>query len=269
MSNLNSDIITLESNDPMSRESTNMITESGQTETKEKPHPDLVAIEDSFKTLETSEEEAYKVLTAIAATNEVSIPWSELRIMMNRIISKQSRIMDPKIHDNVLRSEIDKITINISQILGTLRDCPFTIQRACELIVNPNHHYKTYVKYLRAFEKIITVTSSWKDFVNKSTDNNTTQNEANQIKASFIFDNVEIQTESLEYEDDEQMEIVETPKTNGAHQHTTEANELLDVQTEEAAEKAQKKEVTENGEGTIQQTVESQEAAEKTENALN
>lgn len=88
MSNLNSDIITLESNDPMSRESTNMITESGQTETKEKPHPDLVAIEDSFKTLETSEEEAYKVLTAIAATNEVSIPWSELRIMMNRIISK-------------------------------------------------------------------------------------------------------------------------------------------------------------------------------------
>lgn len=65
------------------------------------------------------------------------------------------------------------------------------------------------------------------------------------------------------------MEIVETPKTNGAHQHTTEANELLDVQTEEAAEKAQKKEVAENGEGTIQQTVESQEAAEKSENALN
>lgn len=65
------------------------------------------------------------------------------------------------------------------------------------------------------------------------------------------------------------MEVVEAPKTNGTHQHTTEANELLDVQAEEAAEKAQKKEVAENGEGTIQQTIESQEAAEKTENALN
>ncbi|PFH52414.1 hypothetical protein AMATHDRAFT_74206 [Amanita thiersii Skay4041] len=41
---------------------------------------------------------------------------------------------------------------------------PFTIQRLCELCVQPKKHYKSVGKYLRAVEKSILVTSSWDSF---------------------------------------------------------------------------------------------------------
>ncbi|KAF8162940.1 PPP4R2-domain-containing protein [Crassisporium funariophilum] len=41
---------------------------------------------------------------------------------------------------------------------------PFTIQRLCELCINPKQHYKSVGKYLRAVEKSILVTSSWNSF---------------------------------------------------------------------------------------------------------
>ena len=41
---------------------------------------------------------------------------------------------------------------------------PFTIQRICELCVNPRQHYKYVGKYLRAVEKSLLVTSTWDAF---------------------------------------------------------------------------------------------------------
>lgn len=43
-------------------------------------------------------------------------------------------------------------------------DPPFTIQRVCELCVQPKQHYKALGKYLRAVEKSLLVTSSWDAF---------------------------------------------------------------------------------------------------------
>ncbi|TFK27408.1 PPP4R2-domain-containing protein [Coprinopsis marcescibilis] len=41
---------------------------------------------------------------------------------------------------------------------------PFTIQRLCELLIEPKKHYKTVGKYLRAVEKSILVTSTYDAF---------------------------------------------------------------------------------------------------------
>ncbi|KAH9483985.1 Serine/threonine-protein phosphatase 4 regulatory subunit 2 [Psilocybe cubensis] len=41
---------------------------------------------------------------------------------------------------------------------------PFTIQRLCELCLEPKRHYKSVGKYLRAVEKSILVTSTWDSF---------------------------------------------------------------------------------------------------------
>ncbi|CAO3688974.1 unnamed protein product [Rhizopus stolonifer] len=91
--------------------------------------------QDTLEELNLNESENIEELRAIAATNEISIPWSELRIMLNQLITKQSRVVDPKIVDINVRNEVDKIILNISRVLGALQDCPFTIQRACEFIV--------------------------------------------------------------------------------------------------------------------------------------
>ncbi|KAK0459591.1 PPP4R2-domain-containing protein [Desarmillaria tabescens] len=47
---------------------------------------------------------------------------------------------------------------------------PFTIQRVCELCVNPMRHYKSVGKYLRAVEKSLLVTSTWDSFPKSSGD---------------------------------------------------------------------------------------------------
>ena len=45
-----------------------------------------------------------------------------------------------------------------------VRNPPFTIQRVCELCLNPRQHYSSVGKYLRAVEKSLLVTSSWDSF---------------------------------------------------------------------------------------------------------
>ena len=45
-----------------------------------------------------------------------------------------------------------------------VRSPPFTVQRLCELCVEPKKHYKSVGKYLRAVEKSILVTSTWDSF---------------------------------------------------------------------------------------------------------
>ncbi|KAG1467166.1 hypothetical protein G6F56_004566 [Rhizopus delemar] len=122
----------------------------------------------------------------------------------------------------------------------TVLSCPFTIQRACELIVDPGQHYKSYIKYLRAFEKIITVTSSWKAFTNTSIN----QHSADRISTPFIFDDVQIPTEPLD-SGEERMETEEPSKINGTHEN-------IDKVVDESKEgKNQQMEIAETTGGTV------------------
>lgn len=48
--------------------------------------------------------------------------------------------------------------------LAAYSNPPFTIQRVCELCIEPRKQYKAIGKYLRAVEKTLLVTSSWDSF---------------------------------------------------------------------------------------------------------
>lgn len=53
---------------------------------------------------------------------------------------------------------------NHQSLTNLSRSPPFTIQRLCELCVEPKKHYKSVGKYLRAVERSTLVTSTWESF---------------------------------------------------------------------------------------------------------
>lgn len=78
-----------DSNGSSQQSNGNAVTES-QSSIRQEARPDLVEIEDGFESLKSSEQQALETLEKIAETNQVMTPWSELRIILNRIVSKVS-----------------------------------------------------------------------------------------------------------------------------------------------------------------------------------
>ncbi|KAG0249452.1 hypothetical protein BG011_009282 [Mortierella polycephala] len=54
----------------------------------------------------------------------------------------------------------------INALLNAFTNTPFTIQRVCELLSNPTEHHSNLIKYLRAVEKVLMITSSVNEFSN-------------------------------------------------------------------------------------------------------
>ncbi|KAK3824328.1 MAG: hypothetical protein JOS17DRAFT_260916 [Linnemannia elongata] len=54
----------------------------------------------------------------------------------------------------------------IRGLLDAFSSAPFTIQRVCELISSPTEHHTNLIKYLRAVEKVLMITSSINEFSN-------------------------------------------------------------------------------------------------------
>ncbi|KAF8942267.1 hypothetical protein BGZ47_006667 [Haplosporangium gracile] len=54
----------------------------------------------------------------------------------------------------------------IKGLLDAFLSAPFTIQRVCELISSPTEHHTNLIKYLRAVEKVLMITSSINEFSN-------------------------------------------------------------------------------------------------------
>ncbi|ORE07625.1 hypothetical protein BCV72DRAFT_273145 [Rhizopus microsporus var. microsporus] len=223
MSSPGNDSRILDSNGSSQQSNGNAVTER-QSSVRQEARPDLVEIEDSFESLKSSEQQALEALEKIAETNQVMTPWSELRIILNRIVSKQSRIMDPKLQDSNVRNQADRITADISEILQKLEDCPFTIQRVCELVVNPTQHYKTYLKYLRALQKTLGVRSSWQEFVDRR--RNAARERTEDDSEGFygtvsmastvpLSDNEETNEEANEETNDVAEQDMDRPKMNG------------------------------------------------------
>ncbi|KAL7329751.1 hypothetical protein PS15p_204795 [Mucor circinelloides] len=141
-------------------------------EVKKVNRPDLVEINDAFDDLEIN-----PILKSIAGTNELTITWQELQKILDLLIKKQHEIMEGKITDENAKKETEDLAAKISQSINDHLSCPFTIQRLCELVIEPKKYYKMYVKYLRAVEKVLLVTSYWEDY-DHSNDKDTTMEEA-------------------------------------------------------------------------------------------
>ncbi|KAL9552291.1 hypothetical protein MBANPS3_003829 [Mucor bainieri] len=140
-------------------------------EVKKVVRPDLVEINEAFDDIKTN-----PVLKSIAETNELTITWQELQKILDTLIKKQHEVMEDKITDENVRKDADDLVAKISNSINDHSNCPFTIQRLCELVIEPKKYYKMYVKYLRAVEKVLLVTSYWEDY-DHSNDKDTTMEE--------------------------------------------------------------------------------------------
>ncbi len=60
---------------------------------------------------------------------------------------------------------LQMVESKIFDALDVFEEAPFTIQRLCELVMDPGHHHKNVWKYLRAVLKTVHVTSPASDFV--------------------------------------------------------------------------------------------------------
>ncbi|GAN02215.1 hypothetical protein MAM1_0018c01656 [Mucor ambiguus] len=140
-------------------------------EVKKVNRPDLVEINDAFDDIEIS-----PVLKSIAETNELAITWQELQKILDSLIKKQHEIMQDKVEDENAKKDAEDLAAKISHSISEHPNCPFTIQRLCELVIEPKKYYKMYVKYLRAVEKVLLVTSYWEDY-NHSDDKDTAMEE--------------------------------------------------------------------------------------------
>ncbi|VDD82484.1 unnamed protein product, partial [Mesocestoides corti] len=94
-----------------------------------------------------------------------SIPWVHIKPL---ILQKFNRVVDKFIEDakEVLSpsvfqtAELNKLKERVYNILRQFEGTPFTIQRLCELLIQPRKHYTRPDKYLRGFEKACLVVST-------------------------------------------------------------------------------------------------------------
>lgn len=61
---------------------------------------------------------------------------------------------------NVEPFNFDYLKSQILESIESFSSAPFTIQRICEMITNPNKHYKRTDKFMRAIEKNVRVVST-------------------------------------------------------------------------------------------------------------
>ncbi|KAI8047238.1 PPP4R2-domain-containing protein [Gilbertella persicaria] len=154
----------------------NPIFSGSDTETEPTDHPvpsiqrpDLVEIGNIFDSLSIDD-----VLLNIAKTNQLGdVQWDKLKQILQDLLLQQSRLMEDKVQDEQIKKKIDEIAVHIIHCIQEHTDCPFTIQRLCELVINPTSYYKMYIKYLRAVEKVLLVTSYWRDFQETTSETDT------------------------------------------------------------------------------------------------
>ncbi|XP_028398165.1 serine/threonine-protein phosphatase 4 regulatory subunit 2-A-like [Dendronephthya gigantea] len=108
-----------------------------------------------------------KLLSHIAKTGRTEFPWPLLKPLiaykLERVVneffentSSNAYNSEPKSKTKDLYPDAQKLISNVNHFSGT----PFTIQRLCELITEPQKYYRTTDKFLRGIEKNIMVVST-------------------------------------------------------------------------------------------------------------
>ncbi|KAJ1938249.1 hypothetical protein GGF37_004881, partial [Kickxella alabastrina] len=67
-------------------------------------------------------------------------------------------------HDSDEPKNIHDLEERINYCLRTFDEAPFTIQRIAELLMWPERHYRNVIKFLRAVERVVYVTSTVEEF---------------------------------------------------------------------------------------------------------
>ncbi|KAJ1981645.1 hypothetical protein H4R34_001993 [Dimargaris verticillata] len=104
-------------------------------------------------------DETYLKLKAVAETNTVT---KHRDSVLTAKLAKTTR--QKSADTSMLETEAKEFQERLSTTLREFYRPPFTIQRICELVTVHNHQYGAPMKFLRAFEKAVLVTSTVDDF---------------------------------------------------------------------------------------------------------
>ncbi|KAI7858433.1 PPP4R2-domain-containing protein [Circinella umbellata] len=152
---------------PSSQTETQSLSDSGEKSPElqhpQRPLPDSIEIGDSLNDLEY-----YQGLSDIAETNQITHSWLDLQVAIKNAIVQQCEMIEKKEPTPEEWVNIEGIKTNILHSLELHERPPFTIQRLCELVLNPRKHYRMFIKYMNAIEKVLLVTSAWEDFAEHS-----------------------------------------------------------------------------------------------------
>ncbi|KAJ2391219.1 hypothetical protein GGI23_005462, partial [Coemansia sp. RSA 2559] len=99
--------------------------------------------------------------------------------------------------DVTLSREICDLEDRINYCLQSFDEAPFTIQRIAELLVWPERHYRGAIKFLRAIERVVYVTSTVEDFPPTTTQTKESTDSAND-EVEDDMDNIPVAIEGVE-----------------------------------------------------------------------
>ncbi|KAG0171206.1 protein phosphatase 4, regulatory subunit 2 [Apophysomyces sp. BC1034] len=165
----------------------------------DRTNSDLVEIDDNLSNVTYD-----PVLKKTAETNEVTIPWSDLKEIIKSTVLKHCELMEHCTSDAAAITNIDNIKTNIIHCIDRHSGPPFTIQRLCELIIEPRRHYAMFIKYLHAIEKVLFVTSTWHEYpenlpkTNGAQDDHSSSNQGALFATRALHDGVELEPISFD-----------------------------------------------------------------------
>ncbi|BFZ08497.1 hypothetical protein BsWGS_11536 [Bradybaena similaris] len=113
-------------------------------------------------------------LSSVAKNGETLFHWQLLKPLvmgkMDQVLGEiRQKISSEHIPDrpNVENVRFDVMRDRLMEALGKFNGAPFTIQRLCELLVDPKRHYRRSDKFLRGLEKNVLVVSTVDPFGRK------------------------------------------------------------------------------------------------------
>ncbi|XP_020583290.1 serine/threonine-protein phosphatase 4 regulatory subunit 2 isoform X2 [Phalaenopsis equestris] len=141
----------------------NKVTEDSLTPTLSSNH------EDAEPKLDASPEEIRSILEVIAATGKFWHDWDELKNMLSfqlkQVLAEypEARVgSDTELQQSTLSGETyPELVKRLDEaLLGFIEGPPFTLQRLCEILLNPKSTYRSLSKLALALEKNLLVTST-------------------------------------------------------------------------------------------------------------
>ena len=154
-------------------------------------------------------------LTYVAKTGNALFEWNKIK----PLFKKKLQIVIQEFHDsspsedlpkqpNVDMFQFDQMKQRIFEQLESYSGIPFTVQRLCELLVQPKRHYKRTDKFMRGLEKIMLVVST----ILPNPSNGDTETEPPELDRSdtIPIHHLEADNEALGIQEDPR-EILESP----------------------------------------------------------
>eukprot|EP00002_Diphylleia_rotans_P002904 TRINITY_DN11902_c0_g1_i1.p1 TRINITY_DN11902_c0_g1~~TRINITY_DN11902_c0_g1_i1.p1 ORF type:complete len:155 (-),score=25.95 TRINITY_DN11902_c0_g1_i1:210-674(-) len=99
------------------------------------------------------------ILEDLALAKELSYSWRHVKPLLLFEANKNLRAFVDRQADVESQQRLSNYVESLITALDKFNVYPFTIQRICELILQPDHHYRMAVKALDAIEKLVVVTS--------------------------------------------------------------------------------------------------------------